>query len=80
VAAQLVASRVVLNYTELVKYIDVRWVPLPPQHGASSGCGRRDGFQQCSLPENILNKQPRTNDKGWSSSYGVGPGANNPSP
>jgi hypothetical protein len=29
---------------------------------------------------NILNKQPRTNDKGWSSSLGVGRGANNPSP
>jgi hypothetical protein len=26
------------------------------------------------------NKQPRTNDKGWSSSLGVGRGANNPSP
>jgi hypothetical protein len=30
--------------------------------------------------ENILNKQPRTNDKGWSSSLGVGRGANNCSP
>jgi hypothetical protein len=32
------------------------------------------------LAANILNKQPRTNDKGWSSSLGVGRGANNPSP
>jgi hypothetical protein len=31
------------------------------------------------LAANILNKQPRTNDKGWSSSLGVGHGANNPS-
>jgi hypothetical protein len=30
------------------------------------------------LAANILNKQPRTNDKGWSSSLGVGHGANNP--
>jgi hypothetical protein len=29
---------------------------------------------------NILNKQPQTNDKGWSSSFGVGRGANNLSP
>jgi hypothetical protein len=29
---------------------------------------------------NILNKQLRTNDKGWSSSFGVGCGAYNPSP
>jgi hypothetical protein len=28
---------------------------------------------------NILNKQPRTNDKQWSSSLGIGRGANNPS-
>jgi hypothetical protein len=27
---------------------------------------------------NILNKQPQTNSKGWSSSLGVGRGANNP--
>ena len=27
-----------------------------------------------------LNKQPRTADEGWSSSLGVGRGANNPSP
>jgi hypothetical protein len=32
------------------------------------------------LAVNILNKQPWTNDKGWSSSLGVGRGANNPSP
>jgi hypothetical protein len=29
---------------------------------------------------NILNKQSRTENKGWSSSLGVGRGANNPSP
>jgi hypothetical protein len=32
------------------------------------------------LAANILNKQRRTNDKVWSSSLGVGRGANNPSP
>jgi len=29
---------------------------------------------------NKLNKQPRTAEEGWSSSLGVGRGANNPSP
>ena len=29
---------------------------------------------------NVLNKQSKTDDKGWSSSLGVGPGANNNSP
>jgi len=29
---------------------------------------------------NILNKQSQTTDKGWSSSLGVGQGANNSSP
>jgi hypothetical protein len=32
------------------------------------------------LAANILNKQPRAKDKGWSSSLGVGNEANNPSP
>jgi hypothetical protein len=40
----------------------------------------RDGLQQWRLTANILNKQPRTNDKGWSSSLGVRCRANNPSP
>jgi hypothetical protein len=39
----------------------------------------RDGLQ-LELAANILNKQPRTSDKGWSSSLGIGRGANNPSP
>jgi hypothetical protein len=31
-------------------------------------------------PLNTLNKQPWTDDKGWSSSLGVGRGVNNPAP
>jgi hypothetical protein len=45
---------------------------LSPQHGASSGCGWRNDLQLWRLAANILNKQPRTNNKGWSSSLGVG--------
>jgi hypothetical protein len=53
---------------------------LSPLHGASSGCGWRNGLQLWRLAANVLNKQPRTNDKGWSSSWMVGRGDNNSSP
>ena len=46
---------------------------LSRRHGASSGRGWR-------VAANKLNKQPRTVDEGWSSSLGVGRGANNASP
>jgi hypothetical protein len=36
-----------------------------------------DGLQIWRVAANILNKQSRTADKGWSSSLGVGRGANN---
>jgi hypothetical protein len=52
---------------------------LSLQHGASSGCGWRNGLQLSRLAANILNKEPRTDNKGWSSSLGVGRGVNNPS-
>jgi hypothetical protein len=43
----------------------------------SSGCGWRNGLQLWSLAANILNKQSRTDNKGWPSSLGVGRGVNN---
>jgi hypothetical protein len=49
--------------------------PCPPQHGASSGCGWRNGLQLWRVAANILNKQPWRNDKRWSSSLRVGRGA-----
>jgi len=39
-----------------------------------------EGLQIWWVPANILNKQSRKADKGWSSSLGVGRGAKNPSP
>jgi hypothetical protein len=39
-----------------------------------------DGLQIWRVAANILNKQSRTDDKGWSSSLGIGRGANNSSP
>jgi hypothetical protein len=53
---------------------------LSPRHGASSGCGWRNGLQLRRVAENTLNKQSRTADKGWSSSLAVGIGANKSSP
>jgi hypothetical protein len=41
------------------------------QHGAFSGCGWRNDLQLWRLAANILKKQPRTDNKGWSSSLGV---------
>jgi hypothetical protein len=45
--------------------------PLSSWHGASSGCGWREGLQIRRVAANILNKQERTADKGWSSSFGL---------
>jgi hypothetical protein len=53
---------------------------LSPWRDASSGCGWRNGLQLWRVAANTLNKQSQTADKGWSSSLGVGQGANNSSP
>jgi hypothetical protein len=50
------------------------------RHGASSNCGLMNGLQIWRVAANILNKQSRTADNEWSSSLGVGRGANNSSP
>jgi hypothetical protein len=39
-----------------------------------------NALQVWRVAANILNKQSRTADKGWSSSLGIGRGANNSSP
>jgi hypothetical protein len=57
----------------------VRWVPW--QHGMARPQVPDGGdiLQVWSVAANILNKQSRTADKRWSSSLGVGRGANNSS-
>jgi hypothetical protein len=45
----------------------VRWVPLSPQHPRPRVADVMDGLQHWRLAANILNKQPHTNDKGWTS-------------
>jgi hypothetical protein len=62
----------------IIILIHVRRVPSSPHHGASSGCGWRDGLQQWRVAANMLNKQPRTNDRGWSSTLGLCVGLTTP--
>jgi hypothetical protein len=45
---------------------------LSSRHGASSGCGWRNGPLIWRAAANIMNKQSRSADKGWSSSLGLG--------
>jgi hypothetical protein len=71
-----------LSLSIMFKYIlgsirNCLWLPDVERPRVADG---RDGLRQWRAAANILNKQPRTNDKGWSSSLGVGRGANNPSP
>jgi hypothetical protein len=47
---------------------------LSQWHGASSGCGWRNGLQIWRVDANILNKELRTVDKGLSTSLWVGRG------
>jgi hypothetical protein len=53
---------------------------LSSQHGASSGCGWRNGLQLWRLAAIVLNKQQRADKKGWPYGLGVGHGVNNASP
>ncbi|KAJ4443458.1 hypothetical protein ANN_05127 [Periplaneta americana] len=54
----------------------------PYHHGMARPqvADRGDSLQIWRVAVNILNKQSRTADEGWSSSLGVGRRANNPSP
>jgi hypothetical protein len=38
-------------------------------HDPSSGCSWKDGFQVLTVALNVLNNQPQTAYKGWSSSF-----------
>jgi len=52
--------------------------PLSPRHGASSGCGWREGLEIRRVAANILNKQSRTADKGGPPALGLGVGLTTP--
>jgi hypothetical protein len=58
----------------------VKWVHCHHGMARPRVADTEDGLQIWRVAANILNKQSRTADSGWSSSLGVGRGANNPSP
>jgi hypothetical protein len=58
----------------------VRWVPCHHGMARPQVADGEDALQLWREAANILNKQSRAADKGWSSSWGVGRGANNSSP
>jgi hypothetical protein len=58
----------------------VRWVPCHHGMARPQVADGADSLQFWRVVANMLNKQSRTADKGWSSSLGVGRGANNSSP
>jgi hypothetical protein len=62
------------------RYLHVRW--LPCHHGIARPqvADGEDTLQAWRIAANILNKQLRTADKGWSSSLGVGRGGKISSP
>jgi hypothetical protein len=72
----------VLNYFISIIRISsqVRWVPCHHGMARPQVADGGDFLQVWRLAANMLNKQSRTADKGWSSSLGVGRGANNSSP
>jgi hypothetical protein len=57
----------------------VKWVPCHHGMARPQLADGEDSFQIRRVAANILNKQSRTTDKGWSFSLGVGRGANNSS-
>jgi hypothetical protein len=58
----------------------VKWVPCHHGMARPQVADGGDGLQIWRVSANILNKQSRTADRGWSTSLGVGRGANNPPP
>jgi hypothetical protein len=58
----------------------VRWVPCHHSMARPQVADGGNTLQVWRVAANTLNKQSRAADKGWSSSLGVGRGANNSSP
>jgi hypothetical protein len=65
-------------FLNIGNYIHEKWVPVTMAwHVIKLRMKERPPILRVAM--NILNKQLRTADKGWSSSFGVGQGANNSS-
>jgi hypothetical protein len=59
------------------KLLFCRWVPCHHGMAGPQVADGRDALQVWRVAANILNKQSRTADRGWSSSFGVARGAKN---
>jgi hypothetical protein len=55
----------------------IKWVPCHHGMARPQVVDGGDGLQIWRVAANVLNKQSRTTDRGWSSSMEVGRGANN---
>jgi hypothetical protein len=64
----------------VISFARVKWVHCHHGMARPRVADRGDGLQIQRVAANILNKQSRTADSGWSSSLGVGRGANKPPP
>jgi hypothetical protein len=69
-------------YLFIPMYVNVHVRRVPCHHGIARPqvAYRRDGLQIWRVAANILNKESRTADMEWASSFWVGCGANNSSP
>jgi hypothetical protein len=67
-------------FTCMDDYNHVRWVPCHHGMARPQVADGGDTLQLWREAANILNKQSRTADNGWSSTLGVGREANNSSP
>jgi hypothetical protein len=68
------------NFVKFGPIYHVKWVPCHHGTARPQVAAGGDGLQIWRVAANILNKQSRTADRGWSSSLGVGRGANNQPP
>jgi hypothetical protein len=73
-------SFILTNIKGVRRAVHVRWVPCHHGMARPEVAGGGGALQLWREAANILNKQSRTADKGWSSSLGVGRGASNYSP
>jgi hypothetical protein len=67
-------ARLAVNIICMLPYCHVKWVPRHHSVAHRQAGDGGDGLHIWSLAANILNKQSRTADSGWSSSLGLGVG------
>jgi hypothetical protein len=77
---QLLTLRLLTQISCVTCEHHARWVPCHHNMADPQVADVGDALQLWRATANILNKQSRTADKGWSSSLGGGRGANNSSP